>query len=128
MAQYDVYSLLKRSLNVTSEANKVVANNIASVNTEGYKRHYVPFEQVMNNTASSDKLKTTKSKHISGSGNNGKVQVKEDDTTSMREDGNNVDIEVEMSSQAANSLMYQSLVRMVSGKLTSTNSVIKGGK
>ena len=114
-------------MNVTSEANKVVANNIASVNTEGYKRHYVPFEQVMNNTANSDKLKTTKSKHISGS-SNGKVQVKEDDTTSMREDGNNVDIEVEMSSQAANSLMYQSLVRMVSGKITSTNSVIKGGK
>lgn len=128
MAQYDVYNLLKRSLNVTSEANKVVANNIANVNTEGYKRHYVSFDQVMNNTANGDKLKTTKSKHISGSSNNGKVQVKEDDTTSMREDGNNVDIEVEMSSQAANSLMYQSLVRMVSGKLTSTNSVIKGGK
>ncbi len=32
-----------------------------------------------------------------------------------------------MTSQAANTMMYESLVRFVSGKFNSTNRVIKGG-
>ena len=45
----------------------------------------------------------------------------------FRSDGNNVDIETEMASQAANTMMYESLVRFVSGKISGTTRVIKGG-
>lgn len=127
MAQNEIYNLLKKSINVTAEANKVVANNIANVNTKGYKRYYVPFEQVMKESSDGNDLKTTKNKHITNAKSD-EIQVKRDNSSSMREDGNNVDIEVEMASQSANSLMYQSLIRFVSGKFSSTNSVIKGGK
>lgn len=125
MAQYDVYNLLKKSIDVTAEANKVVANNIANVNTKNYKRYYVPFDQVLEDTTGTS-MKATNSKHIGA--DNGEIQVKEDKSTSMREDGNNVDVEVEMASQAANTMMYQSLIRFVSGKLSDTSNVIKGGK
>lgn len=125
MPQNEVYGLLKRSMDVTVEANKVIANNIANVNMKDYKRYYVPFEQVMNTTSASSNLKTTSERHI-GVGSD-KVQVKKDESTSMREDGNNVDIETEMASQAANTMMYESLVRFVSGKISGTTRVIKGG-
>lgn len=125
MIQNEVNSLLKRSMDVTTQANKTIANNIANVNMRDYKRHYVPFEQVMKESNASGNLKTTSEKHI-GIGNKG-VQVKRDDSTSMREDGNNVDIESEMTSQASNTMMYESLVRFVNEKINNTNRVIKGG-
>lgn len=125
MLQNEVNSLLKKSMDVTVQANKVVANNIANVNIKNYKRHYVPFEQVMKESTASGNLKTSNERHI-GIGSND-IQVKRDESASMREDGNNVDIETEMTSQAANTMMYESLVRFVSGKFNSTNRVIKGG-
>lgn len=125
MLQNEVNSLLKKSMDVTVQANKVVANNIANVNIKNYKRHYVPFEQVMKESTASGNLKTSNERHM-GIGSND-VQVKRDESASMREDGNNVDIETEMTSQAANTMMYESLVRFVSGKFNSTNRVIKGG-
>jgi flagellar basal-body rod protein FlgB len=125
MIQNEVNSLLKRSMDVTTQANKVIANNIANVNMRDYKRHYVPFEQVMKESNASGNLKTTNEKHM-GIGSK-EVQIKRDNSTSMREDGNNVDIETEMTSQASNTMMYESLVRFVNGKINSTNRVIKGG-
>ena len=125
MIQNEVNSLLKRSMDVTTQANKAIANNIANVNMRDYKRHYVPFEQVMKESNASGNLKTTSEKHM-GIGNKG-VQIKRDDSTSMREDGNNVDIEAEMTSQASNTMMYESLVRFVNEKINNTNRVIKGG-
>ncbi|MFR1708047.1 MAG: flagellar basal body rod protein FlgB [Clostridium sp.] len=125
MPHNETYGLLSKAMNVTVEANKVIANNIANVNMKNYKRYYVPFEQVMNTTSAGSNLKTTNERHI-GVGSD-EVQVKKDESTSMREDGNNVDIETEMASQAANTMMYESLVRFVSGKISSTTRVIKGG-
>ena len=125
MIQNEVNNLLKRSMDVTTQANKAIANNIANVNMRDYKRHYVPFEQVMKESNASGNLKTTSEKHI-GIGNKG-VQIKRDNSTSMREDGNNVDIEAEMTSQASNTMMYESLVRFVNEKINNTNRVIKGG-
>lgn len=120
------YNLIKKSMDVTVTSNKVIANNIANVNTKGYKRYYVPFDEVLKNNMQEPVIKTTNTKHISNSmeGN----QIKRDNSTSMREDGNNVDIESEMTSQAANTMMYESLVRLVNGKISATRNVIQGGR
>ncbi|MEG0772982.1 flagellar basal body rod protein FlgB [Clostridium sp.] len=119
------YNLIKKSMDVTVTSNKVIANNIANVNTKGYKRYYVPFDEILKNNIGEAPIKTTREKHITNSSQD--VSIKRDNSTSMREDGNNVDIESEMTSQAANTMMYESLVRLVSGKLNATSSVIKGG-
>ena len=112
-------------MNIAVESNKVIANNIANVNTKGYKRYYVPFEQVLEENINSTPIKVTDERHFTNSSKG--ITVKQDKSTSMREDGNNVDIESEMTSQAANTRMYESLVRLINGKLSSTSSVIKGG-
>lgn len=119
------YNLLKKSMDVTVESNKVIANNIANINTKGYKRFYVPFDEILKNKESQAGMKVTREKHITNSSSG--ITIKRDDSTSMREDGNNVDLESEMTSQAANTMMYESLVRLVSGKLNATSDVIKGG-
>lgn len=122
-----VYKLLKKSLNASSTRSKVIANNIANINTKGYKRKYVTFEDTLKNTLDNVDMKTTNSKHINSGNNFGEIDVKQDNSTSMREDGNNVDIDVEMANQAANTLMYNALVTQVNNKLSQTRYVITGG-
>lgn len=122
----NTYNLIKKSMDVTVTSNKVIANNIANVNTKGYKRYYVPFDEVLKNNMQEPVIKTTNAKHISNSSEEN--QIKRDNSTSMREDGNNVDIESEMTSQAANTMMYESLVRLVNGKISATRNVIQGGR
>ena len=112
------YSLIKRSMDAASLRQKVIAQNIANINTRGYKRYDVVFE---------DMLKDEINK---GSSNieNIEPQVVRDESTSMREDGNNVDIDFEMSNQAANNLFYSALVSQANYKLGIMRSVITEGR
>ena len=43
--------------------------------------------------------------------------MEQDESTSMRTDGNNVDLDVEKVNQAANTLKYNALVTKLNGKL-----------
>ena len=105
----EIYQLIKSSLDATDFRGKTIANNIANINTPGYKRKYVSFEETLN--------KANKQ---------AKMEVKEDKSTSMRTDGNNVDLENEKVNQAANSLMYNGLVSITNTKLAIARTVITG--
>ena len=83
--------------------------NIANVNTANYKRKYVTFEETLNEV---NKL--------------GKIDVKVDNSTSLKVDGNNVDLESEKVNQAANTLMFNGLVSLTNTKLSMAKSVITG--
>jgi len=119
-----VYGLLKKGLDASSLRSKTSANNIANINTKGYKRFYVTFEDSLKD--SEDQLKLTDNRHIPYGNNSGEAKVQQDTATSMREDGNNVDIDNEMANQAANTLMYNALVTQVSNRLAITKYVIDG--
>ncbi|WP_024614858.1 flagellar biosynthesis protein FlgB [Clostridium sp. Ade.TY] len=105
----EIYGLIKTSLDVAKLRGEAIANNIVNVNTSGYKRKYVTFEESLN-----DK---------SGENN---IQIKEDKSTSMRADGNNVDLQSEKVDQAANTLMYNSLISITNIKLAMAKSAISG--
>ena len=55
-------------------------------------------------------------------------QVKTDYSTSLREDGNNVDIDTEMTQLAMNSINYQTAITRLNGKLSTLRLVINGGR
>jgi len=124
----DTYSLLKKGLDASSLRSKVSANNIANINTKNYKELYVTFEDTLNNNMAADTMKTDNSKDIQAGNSNGTITVKRDESTSARQDGNNVDIDLEMTNQAANSLMYDALVTQVNSKISLTSYIIGGGK
>lgn len=121
-----VYNLLKEGLDAASERSKVSANNIANINTKGYKREYVTFEENLKQSMDGLDLKKTDDKHMSLDNNSGDIEVKTDNSTSVKEDGNNVDIENEEVNQAANALMYNALISQASSRLAETKYVIEG--
>ncbi|HEY8889991.1 MAG TPA: flagellar basal body rod protein FlgB [Clostridium sp.] len=124
----DTYDLLKKSMDASALRSKVSANNIANINTKNYKALYVTFEETLNDNMAADTMKTDNSKHIQAGSSSGEITVNRDETTSARQDGNNVDIDLEMTNQAANTLMYDALVSQVNSKISLTSYVIGGGR
>jgi len=121
-----VYDLIKKGLNASSLRSKVTANNIANINTKGFKKSFVTFEESLKENMGDMSMKTTDSKHIQAGSSSGDIKVQQDKSSSMRQDGNNVDIDIEMANQAANNLMYNALVTQANIKISMEKYVIDG--
>ncbi|GFZ30973.1 flagellar basal body rod protein FlgB [Clostridium zeae] len=118
------YNLIKRGLDVSSLRSKVIANNMANINTAGYKRSTVSFEDTLKD-ASSD-IENTGYTNVDEN-SYGQVKLDKDTSSSMRTDGNNVDLDSEKVNQAANTLLYNALITQANNKLSMTRYVITGG-
>lgn len=121
-----VYNLLQKGLDASQARSSASADNIANINTEGYKRKYVTFEESLKKSMDDLELKTDNEKHMKIGSDYGAVDTKTDNSTSMREDGNNVDIDNEMVNQSANALMYNALVTQINSRLSMKQYVIDG--
>jgi flagellar basal-body rod protein FlgB len=121
------YNLIKNGLNASSLRGEIISNNISNINTANFKRSYVSFEEQFKKSSSELSLKVTKNKHITDNKASGTAKVLKDESTSMRTDGNNVDLELEKTNQAANTMLYNALVTSANGKISNLRYVITGG-
>ncbi|MBU3135983.1 flagellar basal body rod protein FlgB [Clostridium gasigenes] len=124
----ETYSLIKQGLKASTLRGKVIANNMANINTKEYKKSYVTFEENFKNAKENFELKQTKNGHIKDDNELGSISIKQDTSTSMRTDGNNVDLDLEKVNQASNTLMYNALITQANGKLNSMKNIIAGGR
>lgn len=131
---------LELALDVASARHQVIANNVANVNTPGFKAADVDFvsslEQAMAGRAeSADRRltgRTTRAGHfaISGAASTGRSPIvqTEDEGASMKVDGNSVDIDLEMAKMAENATMYNTFAQLVSSKFSLLKYVISEGR
>jgi flagellar basal-body rod protein FlgB len=130
--------LLEKALDGLSLRQKAITNNVANVDTPNFKSSEVTFEQdlqaAIRRGPASDELAltTTSDLHI---GNSGRVNV--DDVrprstqllhTSLRNDGNNVDIDREMTRLAETQLFFQTATQLVNVKFNQLKTAIWEGK
>jgi len=115
-------TLLEKMLDVSSVKHKVIANNIANVNTPGYKKMEVSFadqlEKVLNKD-SMNKFDTLQPKIVIS---------KEDSSETVRNDGNNVDMDKEVSSLVKNTLTYSIYTQLLAKKYEVVKSAIEGSR
>lgn len=117
---------LKQGLDAAWLRNDVIAQNIANVDTPGYRRKEVLFEEYLDSEMKTGKLSHGESR-LNGAGTG--MTVREDPVTeSYRVDGNNVDVEREMALMAMNSIKYSTMVQRLTGSYSTLKSVIAGGK
>ena len=121
-----MYELLKNALNVSAVRKEIISNNLANINTKNFKRSDVKFESFLNSEIGTVTLKKTNDKHISNE--NGYYRIVQDNGTSMRRDGNNVDLDIEKANQAANTLMYNALISTINNRFDLFSRVISGGR
>lgn len=128
-------TLLENAISAASLRHKVITNNIANVNTPDFKRSEVEFEQVLskalNPVAAKLPMKVTNEKHIGASimkPASIAPQVRMINNNSMRVDGNNVDIDIEMANMAKNSIYYDAAVQQLNRHFSSIKSAINEGR
>jgi len=126
-------ALLERGLDALWKRNEVISNNIANIDTPGYKANKVEFESLLAEALAKGTIqgKTTRNKHIqigAGSLDDVRPVVKRSNNTTMRMDGNNVDIDQEMVDLARNSIQYQALIQKVSKELGRIRMAVQEGR
>ena len=126
--------LLQKGLSAAWTRNAVIRNNIANVETPGFKASDVEFETLMAMAAEGTGFKGTKThpRHIDigGAGDLTSVsaQIVERTGLSMRMDGNNVDIEDENVKLAQNSLYYNTLLEKLNSEIRRLRMAINEGR
>jgi flagellar basal-body rod protein FlgB len=110
------------ALDGLSARHTAISDNISNVNTAGYHRRVVSFEEA---------LKSSVAKAVSpitGAPDSTAAAFKpfsyRDASTASRPDGSNVDIEREMAELAENTLRYQALTQYVGGYFSGLKAVI----
>ncbi|HHW07807.1 MAG TPA: flagellar basal body rod protein FlgB [Clostridia bacterium] len=124
---------LEKALDTYSLRQQVISHNIANVNTPGYKRSYVSFEDELKQALGKSgriSLRRADARHLGQPGRLEEVgpQVKRDLSTTMRADGNNVDIDVENAELAMNAILYNAAATRLNQKLAAIRYVINGGR
>lgn len=123
---------LSKQLDSSALTQRVIANNVANVNTPGFKKSFVSFQDQLRRAldAKAPAMTTTSPRHFGGKKDIAGVSpmvVRERDTV-MRYGQNNVDIDQEMVNLAANEIMYDFSANRLSGKFNTMSYVIKGGR
>lgn len=115
-------NLLEKMLNVSATKHKVIANNIANINTPGYKKLEVSFaeqlEKIIKDT-STNKFDAFQPKI---------VVSKEDTNGTVRNDGNNVDMDKEVSALMKNTLSYSVYTQLLAKKMELVKSAIENSR
>jgi flagellar basal-body rod protein FlgB len=124
---------LSLGLNRATLRHSVLSNNLANVNTPGFKRSDVDTHSVFAETLSRARtldLKRTDARHLPAASFRSQMQpsIVTDYSSTMRNDGNNVDLERERVYLMENQLYYDSLIDAVSRKLGQLRSVIGEGR
>jgi len=126
--------LLNKGLDAASVRNRVIADNIANVDTPGFKRREVIFEEnirkVLQKSKNHDKLKVNDFRHmqIAPSSHNIDVmpEIRTMEDLTYRNDQNNVDIDVETAKLAKNKLLYDGLGQSMSNEIRLLRLAITG--
>jgi len=106
---------------------QLISENIANVDTPGYKARDINFDQVLQNQRSgSVKLNATHNGHIglSDDAYSEDIQFREVDQSAA--DGNTVDLQKEKAAFAENSLRYQTTLHVLSRKISGLKTAFRG--
>jgi len=97
--------------------NEVISNNVANADTPGFKASKVSFEDALKSALDNGSFLEDV-----------QPQIVTQRNTSMRMDGNNVDIDSEMSDLAKTTIAYNAAIQKLAVEFQMLRSAINGGK
>lgn len=124
-----VINVLNKGLDASSQRQRVLSNNVANIDTPNFKRSDIDFQKVLGQALGEVgddlPLKVTSPLHLQKPEAANLSGVVTEQGSSFRTDGNNVDIEREMTNVAENGLYYNSVTQAVSSQLGLLRMVIQ---
>lgn len=123
---FSYINVLDRAADASWTRESAIANNVANVDTPGYKRQDVAFEDILKRELKSSKYNTLQKAVDQVSLDKLEGQVYTDYASySYRLDGNNVDIDTENVELASEQLRYQTLTKAASEELTRMSAAMQ---
>ncbi len=133
-----LFSSLQSALQASQLRQEVYANNIANANTPGYKRQTVQFDNLLQSQLAALGMTPASSNNLPMAANSaqdlsGAVSftpvtpiVTTDQATSVSNNGNNVNLNTEMSGLAQNQIDYAALVQELNDQFGLLRTAITG--
>ena len=121
---FNYINVLKKAADASWKRNEVISNNIANVDTPGYKRKDVQFESYLMGALTGDgsldkRVANTRMDTLN-------AQVYTDYANlSYRMDGNNVDIDTESANLAENQIRYYALMDSMTQEFSRLKMVLQ---
>lgn len=136
MFQTRTMDMLEAGLRTSTVRREVIANNIANVDVPGFKRSGVSFEMNLKRALDSEKAaREEPALHTNQPGHVARREpldyqkvgpaVHTDYLSSMRNDGNNVDIEQEVMNLVKNQMQYTMMIDRIGSTFGKWNSFIR---
>jgi flagellar basal-body rod protein FlgB len=120
MGLFDLTDLVvQKAMQGASLEQQVLSNNLANANTPGFKRSDVDFQSALASAVSSA--------DPSAALDNMSFTQQTDSTTAMTADGNNVDLEREMSGLTSNAVEYETLSSIEKTRMGMLQSAMGSG-
>ncbi|UUZ85920.1 flagellar basal body rod protein FlgB [Paenibacillus sp. P26] len=123
------FQLMERSLDAATLRQKVIADNIANVDTPYFKRSEVKFEELLQQEMNGKSLvgyRTDPRHFYIGKPAQPGPQIVQDNQSMVNNNLNNVDMDYEMSLMAKNQLRYNVLIQEVSNQIKQARTAIGG--
>lgn len=127
----DTTLVLQRALDGLALRQQVISRNIANVDTPGYKASTVSFEGQLQRALDDGgtSLTRTSAGHLAAPASEAApTRVTERTGLTMRQDGNNVDIEREMTDLVETTLRYSAATRIMNRKLALLRFIVSEGQ
>lgn len=125
------FQALKSSLSGLTQRQRLIASNLANVDTPGYRSFDVPFEQVLERNISYGRdlpLHITSAGHMSATrGTMGPLPAVQSPSV-FRIDGNGVDIDAEMEKLSETAIQFNAVTQLLSAKLAVLQSAATEGR
>ncbi len=119
-------ALAQKSLDCLWKKQEVLSNNLANINTPGYKRQDVSFESQFKRALGNSRYETVDDKvsHLTSTELEARIYT-DSANFSYRLDGNNVDIDTETVELASNQIKYNGLVQSMNQEFSNLKLVMK---
>ena len=123
---FDYVNVLGKAADASWLRNDILANNLANVDTPGYKRKDIDFESQLRRALGSSRYESVDSKvsHVTSTELEGRVYT-DAANFSYRLDGNNVDIDTENVELASNQIKYNGLMIGINQEFANLKMVMK---
>ncbi len=126
---FNYINVLDKAADASWLRNEAIANNIANVDTPGYKRQDITFEKELERALANPGYNTMDDKvaHLNEK-NSRRLEARtytDYEGYSYRLDGNNVDIDTENTMLASNQIKYNGLIASINQEFTNLKMVMK---
>lgn len=125
---YNYINVLDKAADASSLRNRIIGDNIANVDTPGFKRQDVAFEQDLQRALKNSRYQSLDDKVDSVRLDRLKGRVYTDHANfSYRSDGNNVDIDNENVELASNQLKYNGIIDSMTSQFKHLKAAMGSG-